>query len=89
MPNSQCSSKSEITFDFIDSPLSQAWEDRVIKKLNDMSKVFAQHDLDFGQTSKVKHHINLFGETLFKQRKRPIHPHDLAAVRRYLLETRD
>ncbi|KAL1258010.1 hypothetical protein QQF64_011254 [Cirrhinus molitorella] len=86
MPSSQCSSKSVITFDFADSPLSQEWKDRVSKKLNDMSDVFAQHDLDFGRTSKVKHRIKLSDETPFKQRARPIHPHDLAAVRRHLQE---
>ncbi|KAL1255505.1 hypothetical protein QQF64_013566 [Cirrhinus molitorella] len=86
VPSSQCSSKSVITFDFADSPLSQEWKDRVSKKLNDMSDVFAQHNLDFGRTSKVKHRIKLYDETLFKQRARPIHPHDLAAVRQHLQE---
>ncbi len=86
VPSSQCSSKSVITFDFVDSPLSQEWKDQVSKKLNDMSDVFSQHDLDFGRTSKVKHHIKLSDETPFKQRARPIHPHDLAAVRRHLQE---
>lgn len=53
VPSSQCSSKSVITFDFVDSPLSQEWKDRVSKKVKDMSDVFAQHDLDFGRTSKA------------------------------------
>ncbi len=86
VPSSQCNSKSVITFDFVDSPLSQEWKDQVSKKLNDMSDVFSQHDLDFGRTSKVKHHIKLSDETPSKQRARPIHPRDLAAVRRHLQE---
>ncbi len=89
VPSSQCSSMSVITFDFVDSTLSQEWKDRVSKKLNDMSEEFAQHDIDFGRTSKVKHHIKLFDETPFKQRARPIHPHDLAAVRRHLPELKE
>lgn len=49
-----------------------------------MLMFFAQHDLDFGRTSKVKHHIHLRDETPFKQKSRPIHPNDYEAVRRHL-----
>ncbi|XP_073670179.1 uncharacterized protein [Paramisgurnus dabryanus] len=84
VPTCQNRSNAGITFNFGDSPLSQEWRDKISKKLSEMSDVFAQHDLDFGRTSKVKHHIKLSDETPFKQRARPIHPHDLAAVRRHL-----
>ncbi|XP_037390653.1 uncharacterized protein LOC119262492 [Pygocentrus nattereri] len=51
-----------------------------------MPEVFAQSDIDFGRTDRVKHHIKLSDETPFKHRARPIHPHDLDAVRRHLQE---
>lgn len=63
VPAGQSCSEALITFDFGDSPLPKEWRDRISKKLSDMSDVFAQHDLDFGRTSKVKHHIKLFDET--------------------------
>uniref|UniRef100_A0A3P8S9L5 ribonuclease H n=1 Tax=Amphiprion percula TaxID=161767 RepID=A0A3P8S9L5_AMPPE len=54
-----------------------------------MPEVFAHHDLDFGRTSQVKHHINLHDNTPFKHRARPIHPHDIEAVRKHLQELLD
>lgn len=89
VPSSRSRPKSVMTFDFRDSPLSPEWRDRISAKLNDLSDVFAQHDLDFGRTSKVKHRIKLSDETSFKQRARPIHPNDLSAVRRHLQELRE
>ncbi|KAL6459344.1 hypothetical protein MHYP_G00328160 [Metynnis hypsauchen] len=68
-------SKSDLSFDF---------GDRITRSLNAHADVFAQHDLDFGHASKVKHHINLKDETPFKQRYRPIHPSDFEAVRKHL-----
>lgn len=50
---------------------------------------FPIHDLDFGCTSQVKHHINLNHNTPFKHRARPIHPQDLEAVRKHLKELLD
>ncbi|KAJ8004303.1 hypothetical protein DPEC_G00157730 [Dallia pectoralis] len=51
--------KSGLTFGFGDSPLPQEWKDKITHSLNGYLDVFALHDLDFGQASKVKHHINL------------------------------
>ncbi|KAJ8401390.1 hypothetical protein AAFF_G00386210 [Aldrovandia affinis] len=51
-----------------------------------MPEVFASHDLNFGHTDNVKHRIKLSDETPFKQRARPIHPHDVDAVRKHLQE---
>lgn len=51
-----------------------------------MPEVFAQNDLDFGRTDQVNHQIKLSDETPFKHRARPIHPHDLEAVRKHLQE---
>lgn len=46
-------------FDFGDSSVAAEWRDRITRLLNPMPEVFAQHDLDFGHTDKVKHHIKL------------------------------
>lgn len=54
-----------------------------------MSDVFAQHDLDFGRTDKIKHHIMLSDEAPFKHKARPIHPQDMEAVRKHLQELLD
>ena len=77
---------SKIEFDFGDSPVSPEWKDKVTLLLNSMPQVFAQNDLDFGHTNKVKHHIKLSDETPFKHRARPIHPQDVDAVRKHLQE---
>lgn len=71
-------------FDFGDSPIPGEWKDRISQKLCSMPEVFALHDLDFGRTDKVTHHIRLHDETPFKQRARPIHPYDFDAVRKHL-----
>ncbi|KAK7910386.1 hypothetical protein WMY93_015070 [Mugilogobius chulae] len=77
---------SSVNIDFGDSPLSPEWKKRVTEKLSAVSEVFAKHDLDFGCTTAVKHHIPLHDSTPFKQRARPIHPQDIEAVRRHLRE---
>uniref|UniRef100_A0A3B1ISM8 Gypsy retrotransposon integrase-like protein 1 n=1 Tax=Astyanax mexicanus TaxID=7994 RepID=A0A3B1ISM8_ASTMX len=77
---------SGVQFDFADSPIPAEWKERITSKLNAIPEVFAQHDLDFGHSSKVSHHIRLDDETPFKQRARPIHPQDINAVRRHLEE---
>lgn len=46
--------------------------------------MFSHHDLDFGRTDRVKHHTRLHDETPFKHRARPIHPHNIEAVRDHL-----
>lgn len=74
----------DFTLNFGESPLPQEWKDRITKKLREMPEVFSQHDLDFGHTQKVKHHINLNDETPLKQRAQPIHPQDVKAVRKHL-----
>lgn len=70
-------------FDF-GTTLPEEWQKRVTQKLCTFSDVFAQHDLDFGHATKIKHHIKLKDETTFKQRTRPIHPHDYEAVKKHL-----
>lgn len=78
--------QSRLDYNFADSPISPEWKQRVIAKLDSIPEVFAQHDLDFGRTDKVKHQIKLADQTPFKQRPRPIHPQDLDAVKQHLQE---
>lgn len=78
------STESGLVFDFGESPLPQEWKERITQSLNTYADVFAQHEQDFGHTSKVKHHIHLRDETPFKQKSRPIHPNDYEAVRKHL-----
>ena len=80
---------TKIDLDFGDSPLPPEWKDRITKQLNSMPEVFALNDLDYGHTNKVKHHIRLSDDTPFKHRARPIHPHDVDAVRKHLQELLD
>lgn len=54
-----------------------------------MSEVFAQHDLDYGHTDRVKHYIKLSDDTPFKHRPRPIRPEDVDAVGKHLQELLD
>lgn len=78
--------KSNVPFNFGDSPIPPEWRERIVQQLQNMPDVFAQHDLDFGRTDKVAHHIKLSDETPFKQRPRPIHPADVEAVRKHIQE---
>lgn len=80
---------SQLDVDFGDSPIPSEWKRRIKAKLNLMSDVFSSHDLDFGCTSRVKHHIHLHDNTPFKHRARPIHPKDIEAVRKHLRELLD
>uniref|UniRef100_A0A8C1X488 ribonuclease H n=1 Tax=Cyprinus carpio TaxID=7962 RepID=A0A8C1X488_CYPCA len=78
-----------LVFNFGESPLPLEWKERITTKLNAMSNVFSQHDMDVGSASHVKHHINLHDNTPFKHRARPIHPQDIEAVRKHLRELLD
>ncbi len=76
----------KVPIDFGDSPLTPEWKKRITLILNSMPDIFALHDLDYGHTDQGKHRIKLSDETLFKHRARPIHPHDVDAVRKHLQE---
>nr|XP_008283279.1 PREDICTED: uncharacterized protein LOC103359624 [Stegastes partitus] len=88
-PSTKPNHKSNLNFDFGSSPVPNEWKERITDKLNSMPEVFAQHDLDFGRTDKIKHHINLSDKTSFKHRARPIHPQDIQAVRDHLQQLLD
>ncbi|KAJ8339479.1 hypothetical protein SKAU_G00362650 [Synaphobranchus kaupii] len=81
--------KPNLKFDFGNSPVPSEWKERITDKLNSMPEVFAQHELDFGRTDKIKHHINLSDKMPFKHRPRPIHPTDIEAVRNHLRQLLD
>lgn len=82
-------SPTPLSFNFGESPIPPEWRERITAKLNAMPEVFSHHDLDFGCTSQVKHHINLHDNTPFKHRARPIHPNDIEAVRKHLQDLLD
>lgn len=72
-PPTKPNSKTKFSFDFGTSPIPSEWKRRMTDKLNSMPEVRAQHDLDFGRTKCIKHHINLSDKVPFKHRARPIH----------------
>lgn len=78
-----------LVFNFGELPLPPEWKERITTKLNAMSNVFSQHDMDVSCASHVKHHINLHDNTPFKHRARPIHPQDIEAVCKHLRELLD
>lgn len=89
LPNSDGPQTKKMDFDFGDSPLPPEWKDRITAQLNSMPEIFSLHDLDYGHTDKVKHHIRLSDETPFKHLARPIHPHNVDAVTKHLQELLD
>ena len=78
-----CSSNSEnkSTLDISDSPLSEERNARITNKLHSIPEVFAVGDLDYDQTTAIKHRIRILDSAPFKQRARPIHPFHFGAVR--------
>ncbi|XP_039884477.1 uncharacterized protein LOC120731507 [Simochromis diagramma] len=81
--------EADRNFNFGESPIPPEWKGRITRLLNNMPDVFAQHDLDFGRTDKVTHHIKLSDEAPFKHRAPPLHPQDIEAVRRHIQELLD
>lgn len=80
---------SPLEFNFGSSPIPSEWKDRITTVLNSMAEVFSHSDMDFGCTDRVNHHIKLHDKTPFKHRARPIHPHNLEAVRKHLRDLLD
>lgn len=78
--------RRHLELDFGNSPIPPDWKERVLSKLKQRGlEVFSHHDLDFGRTYHVKHHIRLrHDETPFKHQAWPIHPCDIEAVRDHL-----
>lgn len=76
--------KAGVNFSFKGSLIDAEWKKHIMQKLNSISEVFAQNELDFGRTCQVKHQINLSDNTPFKHTARPIHPNDLEAVHKHL-----
>lgn len=57
-----------LVLDFGESSLPKEWKERTTQSLNNYADVFPRHDLDFGHTSKVEHHINMRNDMTFKLR---------------------
>lgn len=64
------SDSGKLTFDFADLALPE-WKERITKKFNSMSDIFALSDLDYGHTTEVKHQIHLLDPSPFKQTNPP------------------
>uniref|UniRef100_A0A3Q1HDU2 Gypsy retrotransposon integrase-like protein 1 n=1 Tax=Acanthochromis polyacanthus TaxID=80966 RepID=A0A3Q1HDU2_9TELE len=79
----------KLTQSLNDSPISEQWKERILKKLRSIPEVFAFDDVSYGHTTAVKHQIRLHDETPFKERPRPIHPSDREAVKQHLRELLD
>ncbi|XP_055015845.1 xylosyl- and glucuronyltransferase LARGE1-like [Boleophthalmus pectinirostris] len=84
IPNNTQPKEVKLEFDFGESPIPPEWKARIISKLEQIPEVFSHHDLDFGRTDCVRHHIRLHDETPFKHRARPVHPRNIEAVRDHL-----
>lgn len=90
IPPSQTEQKnSKLAFNLDESPISEQWKERIQKKLQSVSEVFALDDMSYGHTTAVKNKIKLHDETPFKERPRPIHPSDREAVKQHPRELLD
>ena len=67
-------------------PVPAEWKPRITSMIRDHINVFSQNDLDLGGTDAVKHRIQLTDETPFKERSRPVAPHDFEDLRQHLKE---
>uniref|UniRef100_A0A3Q2XXG7 Gypsy retrotransposon integrase-like protein 1 n=1 Tax=Hippocampus comes TaxID=109280 RepID=A0A3Q2XXG7_HIPCM len=76
-------------FSLDESPIPHEWKERIQKKLQSISEVFALDEVSYGHTTAVKHQIRLHDETPFKERPRPIHPSDREAVKQHLRQLLD
>ncbi len=66
--NEKLPARSNLKFDFEDSPLTPEWKKWITDQLNNMPEAFALHELDYGHTDKITHRIKLNDETPFKHR---------------------
>ncbi|XP_041963296.1 uncharacterized protein LOC121720890 [Alosa sapidissima] len=71
-------------FDFGDSPISEAWRNRLAKKLSQRTGVFSLDEWDVGLAKGVEHHIRMNDTRPFRERSRRLPPGDLDDLRRHL-----
>ena len=77
------------SFNFDDSLLPESDKLRIIKRLNKMKAVFAQHEYDIGKTEHAMHDIKLTDNTPFRERARPIRSQDFEDARRHIQQSID
>lgn len=71
-------------FDFSDSPMPEAWKERLGQKLAKRGNVFSLDEWDVGLAKGVEHHIRLHDPRPFRERSRRIAQADIDDVRRHL-----
>lgn len=67
-----------------DPSLSPEMVKECVELLKRNHDVFSKHDLDFGETDKIEHEINLTSDIPFKERSRPVPFSELEELRRHL-----
>lgn len=70
--------------DFGNSPVPEAWKERLRQKLSERADVFSLHELDVGLAKEVEHTIRLSDSRPFRERSRRIAPADIDDVRRHI-----
>ncbi len=71
-------------FKFGDSPVSEEWRQRLVKKMLERKKVFSFDEFDVGCSRSSQHHIRLTEDKPFRERSRRLPPADLEDVRQHL-----
>ena len=80
---------SQFNWDAINATLNENQVNQVEQLITKWSDAFAQHDMDLGQTSIVKHQIKLMDDVPFKERARRIPPSMFEEVRLHIQEMLD
>ncbi len=71
-------------FKFGDSPVSEEWRQRLVKKMSERKEVFSFDEFDVGCSRSTQHHIRLTEDKPFRERSRRLPPADLEDVRQHL-----
>ena len=70
-------------------PIPQDLKEKVMKKLEERSEVFAMHEWDIGCTTQAQHEINLNDDSPFRERTRRMPPTDLRDLQEHIQELLD
>ncbi len=71
-------------FKFGDSPVSEEWRQRLVKKMSERKEVFSFDEFDVECSRSTQHHIRLTENKPFCERSRRLPPADLEDVRQHL-----
>lgn len=72
------------SFNFADSPVSEQWKQRLVKKMLERKDVFSCDEFDVGCSKSTQHHIRLTEDKPFRERSRRLAPADIEDVRQHL-----